>query len=62
MAAATKETSAADDAPAGLEFPAFRSHFRALTTISQPSRAEEPVIEHVRSWAEQHGPEPTSPG
>ena len=26
-----------------------------LTKISRPSRAEEPVIEHVRAWADEHG-------
>ena len=40
---------------AGLEPRTFWGHFETLTTIARPSRAEEPVIEHVRAWAEQHG-------
>ena len=36
---------------AGLEPRAFWAHFETLTTIARPSRHEEPVIEHVRSWA-----------
>ena len=39
----------------GLEPRAFWEHFEALTKIPRPSRHEEPVIEHVRAWAEQHG-------
>ena len=39
----------------GLEPRAFWEHFEALTKIARPSRHEEPVIEHVRAWAEQHG-------
>ena len=39
----------------GLEPRAFWDHFEALTKIARPSRHEEPVIEHVRAWAEQHG-------
>ena len=39
----------------GLEPRAFWGHFEALTKIARPSRHEEPVIEHVRAWAEQHG-------
>ncbi len=39
----------------GLEPRAFWGHFEALTRIPRPSRAEEPVIEHVRAWADQHG-------
>jgi dipeptidase D len=39
----------------GLEPPSFWSHFETLTRIARPSRHEEPVIEHVRGWAEQHG-------
>ena len=35
----------------GLEPRAFWAHFEALTRIPRPSRAEEPVIEHVRAWA-----------
>jgi dipeptidase D len=39
----------------GLEPSSFWAHFETLTTIPRPSRAEEPVIEHVRRWAEDHG-------
>ncbi len=39
----------------GLEPGAFWRHFETLTTIPRPSRAEEPVIEHVRAWASHHG-------
>ncbi len=39
----------------GLEMPAFWAHFGTLTTIARPSRAEEPVIEHVRAWAGEQG-------
>jgi dipeptidase D len=39
----------------GLEPRSFWGHFEALTRISRPSRQEEPVIEHVRAWADQHG-------
>ena len=39
----------------GLEPRAFWGHFEALTRIPRPSRQEEPVIEHVRAWAAQHG-------
>jgi dipeptidase D len=39
----------------GLEPRAFWGHFEALTRIARPSREEEPVIEHVRVWASQHG-------
>jgi len=45
-----RETSAL----AGLEPGAFWGHFEALTKISRPSRHEEPVIEHVRTWADMH--------
>jgi dipeptidase D len=47
----------ASDIPvlAGLEPRAFWEHFGALTGISRPSRHEEPVIEHVRAWAAEHG-------
>ena len=34
---------------------AFWAQFEALTRIARPSRHEEPVIEHVRCWAEGHG-------
>ena len=37
---------------AGVEPRSFWNHFEALTRIARPSRAEEPVIEHVRAWAE----------
>jgi dipeptidase D len=40
---------------AGLEPAAFWRHFEALTRIARPSRHEEPVIEHVRAWADAHG-------
>ena len=36
----------------GLEPSSFWGHFEALTKIPRPSRAEEPVIEHVRAWAD----------
>jgi dipeptidase D len=39
----------------GLEPRSFWSHFEALTRIPRPSRQEEPVIEHVRSWAARQG-------
>jgi dipeptidase D len=39
----------------GLEPRRFWEHFEALTRIARPSRAEEPVIEHVRRWADEHG-------
>ena len=29
-------------------------HFEALTGIARPSRHEELVIEHIRSWASEH--------
>jgi dipeptidase D len=40
---------------AGVEPRSFWNHFEALTRIARPSRAEEPVIEHVRAWAEGRG-------
>jgi dipeptidase D len=40
---------------AGLEPRSFWGHFDTLTKIPRPSRQEEPVIEHVRAWADQHG-------
>ena len=39
----------------GLEPRAFWAHFETLTRIPRPSRHEEPVIEHVRAWAAEHG-------
>jgi dipeptidase D len=39
----------------GLEPRSFGGHFEALTRISRPSRHEEPVIDHVRAWADQQG-------
>ena len=39
----------------GLEPRSFWAHFEMLTKIPRPSRAEEPVIEHVRAWADEHG-------
>ena len=40
---------------AGVEPRSFWEHFETLTTIARPSRQEEPVIEHVRAWADRHG-------
>jgi dipeptidase D len=40
---------------AGLEPRALWDHFEALTRIARPSRHEERVIEHVRSWAARNG-------
>jgi dipeptidase D len=40
---------------AGLEPRSFWEHFESLTRISRPSRAEGPVIEHVRAWASERG-------
>ena len=39
----------------GVEPRSFWGHFETLTRIARPSRAEEPVIEHVREWADRHG-------
>jgi dipeptidase D len=39
---------------AGLEPAPFWQHFETLTRIARPSRHEEPVIEHVRAWADAH--------
>lgn len=39
----------------GLEPRSFWGHFDAITKIARPSRHEEPMIEHVRSWAAEHG-------
>jgi dipeptidase D len=39
----------------GVEPRAFWGHFETLSRIARPSRAEEPVIEHVRAWAGEHG-------
>ena len=47
---ATKES-----ALTGLEPRSFWGHFEALTKIARPSRHEEPVIEHVREWADRQG-------
>ena len=49
------QTGALPVALAGLEPPAFWEHFGTLTRIARPSRAEEPVIEHVRAWASRRG-------
>jgi dipeptidase D len=46
---------AASTVLAGLEPERFWSHFEALTRVARPSRHEEPVIEHVRSWAAEQG-------
>src|SRR4051794_7566685 len=40
---------------AGVEPRSFWEHFETLTTIARPSRQEEPVIEHVRAWADRQG-------
>ncbi len=40
---------------AGVEPRSFWEHFETLTRIARPSRKEEPVIEHVRAWADRHG-------
>src|SRR6187401_1585366 len=39
----------------GLEPRSFWGHFETLTTIARPSRHEEPVIEHIREWADRQG-------
>ena len=39
----------------GVEPRPFWGHFETLTRIARPSRAEEPVIEHIRAWAHEHG-------
>ncbi|HET7515327.1 MAG TPA: peptidase dimerization domain-containing protein, partial [Gaiella sp.] len=39
----------------GLEPRSFWAHFEALTKIPRPSRHEEPAIDHVRAWADEHG-------
>ncbi len=39
----------------GLEPRRFWERFQELTRIPRPSRHEEPVIEHVRAWADEHG-------
>jgi dipeptidase D len=39
----------------GLEPAAFWARFGELTQIARPSRAEEPVIDHVRRWADERG-------
>ncbi len=39
----------------GVEPRAFWEQFETLTRIPRPSRAEEPVIEHVRAWAAERG-------
>jgi dipeptidase D len=44
-----------DTALMGLEPALFWAHFETLTTIPRPSRAEEPVIEFVRTWAAERG-------
>jgi dipeptidase D len=46
---------AASTVLAGLEPERFWSHFEALTRVARPSRHEEPVIEHLRSWAAEQG-------
>jgi dipeptidase D len=39
----------------GLEPRACWRHFEELTKIARPSHHEEPVIEHIRGWATEHG-------
>jgi dipeptidase D len=39
----------------GVEPRSFWGHFEAITKIARPSRHEEPMIEHVRAWAAEHG-------
>ena len=39
----------------GVEPRAFWGHFETLSRIARPSRAEEPVVEHVRAWASERG-------
>jgi dipeptidase D len=38
-----------------LEPAPFWGHFEQITRIARPSRHEEPVIEHVRAWADRQG-------
>jgi di/tripeptidase len=38
----------------GVEPGAFWSPFETLTQIARSSRHEEPVIEHVRAWADEY--------
>src|ERR1044072_6825372 len=38
-----------------LEPAQFWAHFQEISHIARPSRHEEPVIEHVRAWADKHG-------
>jgi dipeptidase D len=40
---------------AGVAPRTFWGNFETLTKIARPSRREEPVIEYVRDWADQHG-------
>jgi dipeptidase D len=40
---------------AGIEPQAFWGNFETLTRIPRPSRHEEAVIDHVRTWAAEHG-------
>ncbi|HSK15894.1 MAG TPA: peptidase dimerization domain-containing protein [Gaiellaceae bacterium] len=55
MSARGAKPQALPEALAGLEPEAFWERFAELTTIARPSRAEEPVIAHVRAWAEERG-------
>jgi len=50
-----EDTAVQTAALSGLEPAAFWGHFEALTKIARPSRQEEAVSEHVKSWAEEHG-------
>src|SRR5687768_7581093 len=51
----TTQMASTASALTGLEPRAFWDHFEALTRIPRPSRHEEPVIEHVREWADRQG-------
>src|SRR5688500_7450910 len=51
----TTQMASTASALTGLEPRAFWDHFEALTRIPRPSRHEEPVIEHVREWADRRG-------
>jgi dipeptidase D len=50
-----EDTAVQTAALSGLEPATFWGHFEALTKIARPSRQEEAVSEHVKSWAEEHG-------
>jgi dipeptidase D len=44
-----------ESALTGLEPRPFWAHFEAITKLARPSRHEEPIIEHIRAWAAEHG-------